>query len=249
VSIGEKVPCPMSTLVSPNKKYTATINEDKRVFGIYNVDGSVRKEYELWNNAATAVKPFYLAVQDDGNIVVYANNKAAVWATYSNSAATGAKPYKLRMQDNGDLVFYDNNNKVFWSSNTGDDIMNLTDSCMSSNEKVPCSLTQLVSQNKKFVAKINDDKNVFGIYNSDGSVRKEYAFNQSASTSKKPFYLSVQNDGNIVVYSPDGSFLWASYSNRAATSNRPYKLKMQDDGNLVLYDNINKPLWSSGTAM
>ena len=86
-------------------------------------------------------------MQGDGNFVIYAPNRAAIWATgtngkgkspyelamqsdgnlvvfgtsislWSTGAKTGTKPFTLTMQDDGDLVVSDKDNKLVWHSNT-----------------------------------------------------------------------------------------------------------------------------------
>ena len=56
--------------------------------------------------------------------------------------------------------------------------------------------------------------------------------------------LLMQDDGNVVLYSPNGP-KWASNTNGKGVA--PYRLVMQDDGNLVAYDSKNAPLWASNT--
>ncbi len=52
--------------------------------------------------------------------------------------------------------------------------------------------------------------------------------------------LRVQEDGNVVVYDPQWEPLWATGNNRPGAV-----LKMQDDGNLVLYSGSGGALWDS----
>ena len=67
------------------------------------------------------------------------------------------------------------------------------------------------------------------------------------SPHKRPFYMVMQLDGNLVMYSSDKpkKVVWASNTN--GRGNRPYWLTMQDDGNLVLYAN-GIATWTSHTA-
>lgn len=55
--------------------------------------------------------------------------------------------------------------------------------------------------------------------------------------------LVMQTDGNLVIYKPDGSALWSSYTNGKPIT----YLEMQTDGNLVAYDNARRAYWSSRT--
>lgn len=53
--------------------------------------------------------------------------------------------------------------------------------------------------------------------------------------------LSMQTDGNLVLYSPS-SALWSSGTNSGAM------VSMQPDGNLVVYNSGGQAVWSSGTS-
>jgi hypothetical protein len=55
--------------------------------------------------------------------------------------------------------------------------------------------------------------------------------------------LTFQTDGNLVLYGPGQTVLWASNTAKKGIS----RLTMQTDGNLVIYDNSSKPQWASGT--
>ncbi len=86
----------------------------------------------------------------------------------------------------------------------------------------------------------------------------------SSHTGGRPlaaYYLAVQSDAELVVYTPSNSALWASatvsdtlWANGTlkagqylTSANGQYQLIMQGDGNLVEYMQ-GHPLWASGTA-
>ena len=54
----------------------------------------------------------------------------------------------------------------------------------------------------------------------------------------------MQDDGNLVVYGPWRKVLWASGSSGTGKG----KLVMQNDGNLVIYNPSGKAVWASGTV-
>jgi hypothetical protein len=58
------------------------------------------------------------------------------------------------------------------------------------------------------------------------------------------FHLDLQSDGNLVLYDPNGQWLWASW-----TQGKPVGAAvMQSDGNFVIYDhNYQHALWNSRT--
>ena len=56
--------------------------------------------------------------------------------------------------------------------------------------------------------------------------------------------LTLQSDGNLVLYAPNNVLLFASKTQGST----PAELIMQDDGNLVLYDTNNVPQFASNTS-
>jgi hypothetical protein len=61
-------------------------------------------------------------------------------------------------------------------------------------------------------------------------------------SSDERFTLTVQGDGNLVLYGPGGA-LWATNTGGASS-----RLVMQGDSNLVLYDGTGAARWASGGA-
>ena len=58
-------------------------------------------------------------------------------------------------------------------------------------------------------------------------------------------YLTVQTDGNLVLYTPRGKAVWSTRTNgRGAGA----YLTAQNDGNLVLYNGAGRPLWDTGAG-
>lgn len=60
--------------------------------------------------------------------------------------------------------------------------------------------------------------------------------------SKDGKTLVFQQDGNFVLYSPNGTALWAS-----GTANKGKTMVQQADGNVVIYGATGAPLWATGT--
>jgi hypothetical protein len=67
---------------------------------------------------------------------------------------------------------------------------------------------------------------------------------QSLFSPNGQFFVSLQGDGNLVVYRQGGNALWASNT----VGKGGVKLIMQADGNLVLYTSGGKPVWASNTG-
>jgi hypothetical protein len=63
-----------------------------------------------------------------------------------------------------------------------------------------------------------------------------------------PYKISMQNDGNCVLYDSKQKPLWhTSTYNKAVDP--PYSIIMQDDGNMVIYNSRGKHLWNSSSYM
>lgn len=62
----------------------------------------------------------------------------------------------------------------------------------------------------------------------------------------EPYYLVMQNDGNLVIQQND-VIIWQT--NTKGKGFPPYFLVMQSDGNLVIYYDKNKPIWSIWTGI
>ncbi|RIJ42539.1 hypothetical protein [Pontibacter oryzae] len=57
------------------------------------------------------------------------------------------------------------------------------------------------------------------------------------------YYLVIQTDGNLCVYTATNAFKWCSMAHGFEGA----KLSMQTDGNLVVYDGTNESKWASKT--
>jgi hypothetical protein len=71
----------------------------------------------------------------------------------------------------------------------------------------------------------------------------ELTANQSLTSCNGDYTLTMQGDGNLVLYQ-GSTALWAS--NTAGTG--ADEAIMQGDGNFVVYTSAGSPLWASGTA-
>ena len=56
-------------------------------------------------------------------------------------------------------------------------------------------------------------------------------------------YVTMQTDGNLVIYGHENSAIWAS--NTARDQKEDFVFLLQKDGNAVIY---SKPIWSTGTS-
>lgn len=58
------------------------------------------------------------------------------------------------------------------------------------------------------------------------------------------FGVTMQTDGNLVIYGPGGAAVWSTATRDTAKGGRFYA---QDDGNLVIKNASGVPVWASGT--
>ena len=87
----------------------------------------------------------------------------------------------------------------------------------------------------------------FVIYCSLDFVPSNSRWNSKTSNlSKGPYYLKLNETGNLAIYDANDSSLWSSNTYGKGIS--PYKLKMDNDGDLVLSDSNNDKIWSTGTG-
>ncbi|KAF8604040.1 hypothetical protein BDV93DRAFT_441454, partial [Ceratobasidium sp. AG-I] len=71
----------------------------------------------------------------------------------------------------------------------------------------------------------------------------------AASGARSPFYLKMQEDGNLVTYDANNNPTWSASSwDEGWPGEGPYWVEMQNDGNLVVYKMSGAALWASDTA-
>lgn len=104
---------------------------------------------------------------------------------------------------------------------------------------------QLVSPNKRFTATMETD-GVLRIRDDLHRWEKPWQTKTGHGVAG-PYKLSMQDDGNLVVYGGKDRLIWDSDSHKALGKRSPFRLVMKDNGNLVVYDSKNKPLWTSNT--
>jgi hypothetical protein len=216
---------------------------------------SAGQELQAGQDLVSPGGQYTLAMQTDGNLVVYGNG-CVIWA--SNTAGTGSSNY-LAMQTDGNLVIYTSASKPVWASNTaGTGSGNNLNMQVDGNLVVYTSAAKPVwasgagaadqlcathslgldqyihSSDGQYKLLMQDDGNLV-LYGPNGAT---WASNTVGSGGTS---VNMQGDGNLVIYTPSGSPVWSS--NTAPSSND--RLVMQTDGNLVIYSQGGLPLWSS----
>lgn len=99
---------------------------------------------------------------------------------------------------------------------------------------------RLISRNRRFSLRVQSDGNVV-LYDEGDHDRVLWSTNTRRAVVAR---LTMQRDGNLVLYGPDNKSVWASDTYRKA---RGGVLQVQDDGNLVIYSRNREAVWASDT--
>jgi phosphoribosyl-AMP cyclohydrolase len=216
---------------------------------VFQTDGNLvvytAGKHALWGTMTKAGASAVLAMQDDGDLVVYTQlHGRALWSSADglSKLSTGwlLQPghvlyspnhaYILAMQADGNLVAY-HGRTWLWSSQT--------------------------SGNPGAFATFQTDGN-FVVYSRAG-----HPLWSSGTKAGPGSFLMMQDDGNLVIYAgAHGAALWNSTDALSKLNagwllpsryilyspNHAYMLVMQPDGNLVLYNSAKRALWSSRTS-
>jgi hypothetical protein len=184
---------------------------------------------------------FSLAMQTDGNLVLYQNGVGALWSTHSsgsdgfsaviqgdgnfvlygqhsnalwNTQTNGHGGATLVVQDDGNLVVYAPGGKALWASNTV-----VAAPPPPPPPPPPPASCMLMDPGQQ----LNPG--------------------QQLSSCDGKHTLAMQTDGNLVLYHNGVGALWATGTNGKGG----HTAVMQGDGNFVLYDASSHALWNSHT--
>jgi GH25 family lysozyme M1 (1,4-beta-N-acetylmuramidase) len=178
---------------------------------------------------------FSLAMQADGNLVLYRNGAGAVWATGTD----GSDGYAAIMQGDGNFVLYGKHSNPLWDSHTdghGGASLAVQDD---GNVVVYASNgSPLWASNTVFPAPPAAPSGC-------GSIAPDHGLTagETYASCGGQYTLAMQTDGNLVLYHAGKGAIWATGTNGKGG----YNAIMQGDGNFVLYDTKNHPLWDSHT--
>lgn len=215
---------PTKNLLSPDSQSVLKIdNGNVKLISNFNT---------LWEtNTRGPIKGLYM--QPDGNLVLYSSSDTPLW----NSATSGNPGAFLAMQIDGNMVIYSSTGTALWSTGTVSFPNNL--------RRVNYSLLNatlypgqfLLTPDEKYKMVLQYDGNLV-VYS---STRPLWA---SGTSGRAAAQLSMQPDGNLVIYDHAGSAIWTSRTSGTGRS----QLSMQPDGNLVIYTPDGRATWSSGTS-
>jgi len=201
---------PGQALLSPNGAYILIMQNDGNLVEYVQSQGD-----PIWDSNTGGNPGAYATLQTDGNFVVYSAGGVALWA----SDTSGNPGDRLVLQSDANLVIYSSHGQHLWLNATGGAI-----GWILPFGGVLQSGQSLVSPNMAYMARMQTDGN-FVVSDAFGW------YFQTGTEGNKGAHLSLQADGNLVVYSAEGVALWSSQTEGSGTRS----LAMQPDSNLVGY--------------
>ncbi len=203
----------------------------------------------LWTSG-TSGRGTKLSVQSDGNVSIYDRSNQPIWAT-NTDRNPGAF---LSLQNDGNLVVYTPNKRPIFATNTSQPsvatnpgIFNSTPNnnppAANSPNKKPTfddDVRRIIAARKAASTAATTCGTDVKIFVQNGR-DESFGRNKQWTTCNK-YNLVFQNDGNLVLYNPNSSPVWAT-----GTEGRAARMSVQVDGNVVLYDSANQPIWATNT--
>lgn len=186
------------------------------------------------DNILSRSKAYNLAMQNDGNLVIYKGG-SPLWA--SNTFQSNGKN-RLIMQSDGNLVIYNGQNAPVYNtgSSIGSGVYNLI---MQDDGNLV-----IYKSNKLWSSTGNTTDNSFI---PTISIKNGYALtdNDVLLSKNNGYKLVMQSDGNAVVYNTINNS--PIYHTRTSGIGAKHNFVMQNDGNLVLYAD-GRPSFYTNTA-
>ena len=218
------------------------------------------------NTAGKGSGPYNLAMQDDGNLVIYDSTNTATWATgtnqFQNIITSESAPlmtgqaltspsgvFQAVIQSDGNFVVYQGPRAIWALGRTG-----LT----FNGSPIGPPYEMILTPNGDL------ERLAYGQTCPANTPCIANWFSNSKGKGTPPYMLTMQDDGNLVVYDSTNTPIWATDTNQfqniitsesaplmmgqALTSpNRIYQAVMQTDGNFVVYHGTTA-LWATGTT-
>lgn len=213
------------SLMSPDGYTTLSLSED----GVL----QLRRDYQtVWSVGTSAGLGSILAMQSDGNLVLYRKTGVPVW----NSVTNGLGESTLHIQEDGNMVIYNSTGGTTWSSDTSLGLSHYAyPSTSVSTNGILVSGQAVRSVDRKYNLYLQTDGNLV-LYSPTKAI---WASNTVGSGATQ---LIMQADGNLVLYNKQGQPVW----NSGTPGHGPSNLNVQPDGNLVIYANSGAT-WASNT--
>lgn len=205
----------------------------------------------LWSSGTNGTGGARLTMQDDGNLVLRNASGASVWSTKTaqTTPKDTTKPV-ITLTGNANVSIIEGS--VFsdpGATATDDTDGNITSKIVVSgtvNTNTPGSYT--LQYNVKdaagnSAATVTRNIVVTPAAKDTLATDVDLKVNQRITSANGSYYLTLQSDGNLVLYTQAGKALWASGTNGKGAVN----FRLQGDGNLVLRNAAGSAVWSSKT--
>lgn len=246
---------PGDALVSPDGQGTLIMQADGNLVDYAAVGGANRV---LWASGTQGNPGAHAVMQDDGNLVVYSPAGPPLWS----SGTAGVPGATAVVQDDGNVVVYGSGGTPLWSSGTAIGFAGPDEgpALAAGQELGPGQYLQSPGGRYRLTV---DPRGAPALYQQatnglwwlmEGSDSLDpapgvptffsCAICTGSATVVPGSYLTLQGDGNLVLYPPGGGA--GEWSSGTAGSGGT-DLRVQDDGNLVLYDAQGRAVWQTGT--
>ena len=223
------------SMLSAGGRYQLILQPDGNL-----VDYATASHQPIWQDYTYGKASDHLAMQGDGNLVLYGSGGQVLW--YTNTRTLGGT--RITLQDDGNLVMFSGSGVAVWSIYTG-----IINPPPPPPPPPPSTLygNQCLSPMQSL---ISASGNYQFIMQPDGNAVVYFTGNHQATWYTNTYgsggtYFCLGTDGNVVLYNGGWAPIW--YTNtqgRGGTS-----LTMQPDGNLVLRNSAGTPIWSIVTGV
>lgn len=173
---------------------------------------------------------YTLAFQHDGNLVVYDAAFRPLWATNTVGRQCSASTCSAVLQADGNFILYDRGH-AYWATHT----------------TAPGGHLKVTARSPFLMVQAADGTPVFTTSRTLEAPSGAFHLPALAAARFHGGHLTLQGDGNLVVYDSNGRALWASNTTGHQCSAASCSLTFQTDGNLVLRDG-GAPYWNSATS-
>jgi hypothetical protein len=164
-----------------------------------------------------------LAMQGDGNLVIYAPGGIPIWA--SNTA--GHPGAYFEVQNDANMIIRAANGAVLWASSA-------VDTRIDGGQRLNPGW-QFQSPDRNYTMIMQGDGNLV-LYNRTNAI-------WTTGTNRPGSEVEMQGDGNLVIYAPGHVAVWSTSTFKSNSA-----LVAQNDRNFVIYAPGNIAVWSTGTS-
>ncbi|SDI97803.1 D-mannose binding lectin [Frankineae bacterium MT45] len=235
------------TLTSASGWYWVTMQADGNLVVYENeLVGTGSAVVAIWSSRTNGNPGAHFQLQSDGNAVVYSAGNKALWSTRTFGAGPDVR---FIMQSDGNLVLYRGSTPIW----------NIGVLPYGPPSPPPTPMNQLLAgASQSIYLQLTSASKEFELANFGSSISLSQRVSVKGLVFETPVWsagpdynwpstagqLTMQTDGNLVLYSSPGHVAWSTHTAGTGTENR---FVVQDDGNLVVYTKANRAVWSSGS--